>query len=129
MAAGAFALSDNLQRAVRADVVVVQHTGEECQRQTLTPALYPVAADAAVAVGVLHDRRAARDIQHTAVWADISQHTGDGLVDVLDVQGVALGDHGGGDTGACADLLIGGGIVHDRAPQAVLGLVKSCRRR
>ena len=40
------------------------------------------------------------------------------------MQGVALGDHSGGDTGARADLLIGGGIVHDRAPQAVLGLVK-----
>ena len=40
------------------------------------------------------------------------------------MQGVALGDHGGGDAGARADLLIGGGIVHDRAPQAVFGLVK-----
>mgnify|MGYP004456326883 CR=1 FL=1 len=40
------------------------------------------------------------------------------------IPGVALGDHGGGDARAGADLLIGCNIVHNGAPQTVFGLVE-----
>jgi hypothetical protein len=99
-----------------AELLGTQDCRQESQRKPLSPALYPIPADIAVAFPVAHDCGASGYVYDLAVRGDVFKHTVKGGFYVFPVKRVASDGHGRGNTARGRDFFVTIRVIQQGAP-------------